>query len=152
MVSYRKFSLTDQSTVLQFMSDFYAIDGYPFNWEKATKLYAQLVNQPELGQGYIVENHGKPAGYIVLSYFFSFEFGGRMALLDELYIDASFRGHGLGKAALAHAQNVMNELEIVGYYLEVEPHNEVAKKLYLAQGFTQHERQFLRFTPLYNTK
>lgn len=147
MYGFSPFTPNDQATVLRLMHDFYTIDQYPFDAEKAGELFNQFVADPTLGQGYLITHNGAVAGYLLLSYFFSFEFGGRMALVDELYIDAAHRGKGLGQRAIEHAKAQMKSLNIVGYYLEVEPHNEVAKKLYLGQGFEQHKRGFMRYTP-----
>lgn len=151
MTEFRAFIPADQTAVLQLMHDFYTIDNYPFDSKKAENLFQTFVSQPQLGQGFVILSDGEIAGYMILTYFFSFEFGGRMALFDELYIAADFRGKSLGKLAMEFGKQVMKELDIVGYYLEVEPHNEVAKKLYLAQGFKNHAREFMRFTPMYNT-
>ncbi|MGB8330919.1 MAG: GNAT family N-acetyltransferase [Polyangiales bacterium] len=43
-------------------------------------------------------------GYLIVTLGFSFERGGRDGFIDELFIDARFRGHRLGREAIAVAE------------------------------------------------
>ena len=44
-------------------------------------------------------------GYLVLTLGYSLEYGGRDAFIDEVYIRSSYRGRGIGTAALTFRRN-----------------------------------------------
>ncbi|UMY66750.1 MULTISPECIES: GNAT family N-acetyltransferase [unclassified Flavobacterium] len=145
MITFRPIQKTDIPDVVRMMVDFYAIDGYPIDTAHSTKLWAQFVEKPDAGRAWLVSYNGITAGYLVLTFIFSFEYGGTVGIVDELYIKDVFRGHGIGKAAIAFAQEVAVDLGLRTLYLEVEPHNEVAIRLYRNAGFLEHKRASMRF-------
>jgi ribosomal protein S18 acetylase RimI-like enzyme len=55
------------------------------------------------------------------------------------------RGKGIGKKALLFIQQEVLKLSLKLLYLEVEPHNENAQKLYLAHDFELHNRKLMKF-------
>lgn len=101
MTNFRKITHQDIEVLLVLMTDFYAIDGYPIDAEITRKNFVHFIENPNLGQSFIIEHDGKVAGYIILNFLFSFEFGGTIAFLDELYVDSNFQGKGLGKLGVA---------------------------------------------------
>lgn len=86
-------------------------------------------------------------GYLAVTLGFSIEAGGRDAFVDELYIQPSMQGRGLGKRALDFAEQLCRELSVKRVCLEVERANTRAKKLYDALGYRDHGR-FLLSKPL----
>lgn len=127
------------------MVDFYAIDGYPIDTGHSTQLWAHFLENPDTGRGWTISYNGITAGYLVLTFVFSFEYGGTIAFVDELYVKEVLRGHGIGKAAISFAQQAAVDLNLRMLYLEVEPHNDVAIRLYQNAGFTEHKRASMRF-------
>jgi ribosomal protein S18 acetylase RimI-like enzyme len=83
------------------------------------------------------------AGYLVLTFGFSLEFGGRDALIDELYVRENFRGRGLGRASLVLAAEVCREEGIRALHLEVDRVNTRAQGVYRQAGFRDHDRYLL---------
>lgn len=83
------------------------------------------------------------AGYIAVTLGFSIEAGGRDAFVDELYIQPSMQGRGLGRRALDFAEQLCRELGAQRVCLEVERANTRAKKLYDALGYRDHGRYLL---------
>ena len=143
MTEFRKINKQDIPTLLTFMTDFYAIDNYPINREVTEKNFKYFIENPNLGQCFIIEHEGKPAGYLLLANMFMFEFGGMIAFLDELYIDSTFQGKGLGKIAIEFAKNYAKETDLKILYLEVELHNERAIELYKKHDFKPHHRNLM---------
>nr|WP_317632832.1 GNAT family N-acetyltransferase [uncultured Flavobacterium sp.] len=143
MTEFRKITNQDIPTILKFMTDFYAIDGYPIDVEITRKNFELFISKPNLGQCFIIENEGKPAGYIILNFLFSFEFGGTIAFLDELYVDSNFQGKGLGKLGVAFSQEFAKEKDLNILFLEVELHNERAIELYKKYNFKPHHRNLM---------
>lgn len=143
MTNFRKITHQDIEVLLVLMTDFYAIDGYPIDAEITRKNFVHFIENPNLGQSFIIEHDGKVAGYIILNFLFSFEFGGTIAFLDELYVDSNFQGKGLGKLGVAFSQKFAKEKELKILFLEVELHNERAIELYKKYNFKPHHRNLM---------
>lgn len=135
---------SDIEIVATMMRDFYLIDAYPFDETKAKQRIGQFLNQPDWGRICLIENEGAVAGYYVLTYIYSFEFGGRMAFIDELYINPEFRGRGAGKFAMDQILEFATASGLKMLYLEIEPENHNAAKLYQSRGFEMSKRGLMR--------
>src|SRR3954465_1441307 len=134
-------NLADLEAVLAFHQDFFAEDHYAFHEEETRANLAQLLSDPSLGRVFVLEaDGGAPAGYLVLTFGFSLEFGGRNALLDELYVAPAHRGQGLGPQALAAADELCRELGIRAIHLVVERYKDAAQALYRRVGFVAYDR------------
>ncbi len=145
MTTFQPLNSSSIETIVQMMQDFYAIDNYPINVELSKKLFKEFIADAKLGKSWIIYSDQKVAGYVILTYIFSFEYQGQIAFLDELYIKESFRGNGIGKQTLdfIKQKNLLSNVKLI--YLEVENHNENAQKLYLANDFVVHHRKLLKF-------
>lgn len=142
--TFKPFEDTDAPVVISMMEQFYAIDGYPMDTAVSKGLFFEFIENDALGKGWVIYYDGNPVGYVILTFVFSFEYAGRIAFLDELFILEEMRGKGLAKQALAFIAEEARKLSIKIIYLEIEPHNENAKKLYLSQGFKEHKRGLLK--------
>nr|WKN37454.1 GNAT family N-acetyltransferase [Tunicatimonas sp. TK19036] len=134
---------SDQEIVLNLMSDFYAIDGYPFDRNKSQKNYQALLANESLGRLWLIKNDNNVIGYLVLAFGFSFEYGGRDAFIDELYLKEEYRGKGLGEQTIDFVNQEAKSLGIKALHLEVERHNERGNQLYRKKGFGGAERTLL---------
>jgi ribosomal protein S18 acetylase RimI-like enzyme len=132
----------DSSKILKMMKDFYAIDAYPFDEKSMQASMKTFLSNETLGFIYLLKIKEETAGYVCLCYGFSFEYGGKIAVLDELYIKAEFRNQGLGKKTLEFLDKKTKELEIKAIHMEVESHNTTALGLYTSQGFKTKGRKF----------
>lgn len=146
MTTFKPFTSSDCTLVIKMMEDFYSIDNYPFDTEHSKKLFHQFLQDENLGKGWLIYSENEVVGYIILTFIFSFEYQGKIAFLDELYIKQTARGKGIGKQALQFIQQQAPKLSLKVIYLEVEPHNETAQKLYLANDFDVHKRKLLKYT------
>jgi len=147
MATYKAISESDIEVLVSMMQDFYAIDGYPIDVKKSRELFRKFIRESNLGQCWSIEHEGKTAGYVILTFLFSFEFGGNIAFVDELFIKAEFRGKGIGKESIDFIQSEARKRDLKLLYLEVEPHNLAAKKLYKSKDFDEHKRQLMRYKP-----
>lgn len=143
MTNFQKLGNQDISLILQMMQDFYAIDDYAIDMDTSKHNFELLLANPSYGQAFLIQEDGLTLGYLILAYVFSFEFQGRVAILDELYLSAAARGKGLGKAAVLYAQDYALEEGCKRMFLEVESHNERAQKLYEQLGFDFHPRKIM---------
>jgi ribosomal protein S18 acetylase RimI-like enzyme len=144
-MNFKPFDASDAPAVIAMMQDFYAIDGYPMDAAVSRGLFFEFIENPALGKGWVIVAGGLPVGYVILTFVFSFEYAGRIAFLDELFVKPEMRGRGIAKEALDFIAQEAESLGIKIIYLEVEPHNQAAKKLYLSKGFKEHKRGLLRF-------
>lgn len=138
--SFRLATLADADSLLAMIRRFYHIDNYPFSDERKRPVVEKLLKNPELGEVWFLEKEGQVIGYFFLAFGYSFEFDGRDAFVDEVFIEAPFRGKGFGRQLLEYALQRANELGIKYLHLEVERHNEAGKNLYRSLGFKDHDR------------
>jgi ribosomal protein S18 acetylase RimI-like enzyme len=142
-IEFRLAKANDVPCILDMMEQFNAIDHYPFNKDKTrTNLLAFLASE-QLGKAWLIEANQLVIGYIVLAFGFSFEHGGRNAFVDELYMDAAYRGKGIGKRCIDFLLSETPKLGGQVFYLEVEPHNQAGVKLYREKGFRENGRILL---------
>jgi GNAT superfamily N-acetyltransferase len=143
MPALRTAVLADISQVLPMMRDFYTFEGISFDESRAVRLLTQLVNDVSLGRLTLIEQEGELVGYLILGFGFSVEFGGRDALLDELFVRPEFRGRGLGSAAIESAMSICKQEGIHALHLEADHFNKRAHDLYLRLGFKDHKRHLM---------
>ena len=145
MTTFKPLEIADMEVITQMMQDFYAIDNYPMDVEVAKKLFQEFISNEHLGKSWLIYSENEIAGYIILTFIFSFEYGGKIAFVDELFIKENARGKGIGKEAIQFIQKEVPKLSLNLLYLEVEPHNENAQKLYLAHDFELHNRKLMKY-------
>ena len=144
MIIFKPFGAADAPAVITMMQDFYAIDSYPMDAAVSKGLFFEFIENDNLGKGWVILDDGKPVGYVILTFVFSFEYAGRIAFLDELFVSEEMRGQGIAKQALDFIATEAKALSVKIIYLEIEPHNESARKLYLSKNFKEHKRGLLR--------
>jgi ribosomal protein S18 acetylase RimI-like enzyme len=143
MTDIRLAAPADLEAVLALHRDFFAEDGYAFREEESRANLARLLAEPGLGQVFVIDVDGRVAGYLVLTFGFSLEFGGRDGLVDELYVSPGHRGRGLGTRALEAAEAACREQGIRALHLVVERYKDGAQALYRRAGFVAHQRDVM---------
>jgi GNAT superfamily N-acetyltransferase len=89
---------------------FHAEDGHPLPKAGEAALLALIEIDSPHGRILVLEAEGKVAGYAVLCFGYSVEFGGRDEFVDDLYVAPRLRAKGFGKqmierlSELAHAE------------------------------------------------
>ena len=134
MTTFQLLETFQTETITSMMQDFYAIENYPIDLETSKKLFHEFITDENLGKCWLIYYDGEIVGYVILTYIFSFEYQGRIAFLDELYIKEIYRSKGIGSKTITFITNQAKLLNVKLIYLEVEPHNENAQKLYLANS------------------
>ena len=144
MVQFKTLKPSEIDTITLMMQDFYAIDNYPIDLEVSKKLFQEFISDEKQGKAWLIYKNDQLVGYVILTFVFSFEYKGRIAFLDELYIKETFRGKGIGKQTIDFIKEQASNQNVKLIYLEVENHNEKAQKLYLANDFEVHYRKILK--------
>ncbi len=145
MTSFKPLEIADTEIITKMMQDFYAIDNYPMDVEVTKTLFQEFISNETLGKSWLIYSENEIVGYIILTFIFSFEYGGKIAFVHELFIKKNARGKGIGKEVIQFIQQEVPKLSLKLLYLEVEPHNENAQKLYLAHDFELHNRKLMKY-------
>jgi GNAT superfamily N-acetyltransferase len=135
--------LEDVSRILPMMQEFYLFEQIPYEDSRARRLLEQLIGDVSLGRVLLLWDGDAIIGYMVIGFGFSIEFGGRNALLDELFILPGFRGRGYGSAAIARTESECKAAGIEVLHLEADHFNTRAHDLYLRLGFKDHKRHLM---------
>jgi GNAT superfamily N-acetyltransferase len=126
------------------MQDFYEIDNYPIDIEVTKKLFEEFIQNENLGKSWLIYNEEEIVGYAIITYIFSFEYKGKMAFFEELFINENVRGKGIGQKAIEFVKDFAKSQNVKMMYLEVENHNQKAQKLYLTNDFVIHNRKIMK--------
>lgn len=110
--------------------------------EKIRGTVAELAAHPDKGTIVIFAEEGAVAGYAIVIYRWSNEYGGDIALVDELYVKPPWRGKGVASAFLDHVPG-LRPGRIKGIQLEVHPGNGRALALYRSLGFAAADNLWL---------
>ena len=144
MIHYNILEPSQIETITPMMQDFYAIDNYSIDIKVSKKLFQEFITNEHLGKAWLIYSEEELVGYVILTFVFSFEYQGRIAFIDELYLKETARGRGIGAKTLQFIKEQIPKLSLKLLYLEVEHHNENAQKLYLANDFEIHNRKLLK--------
>ena len=142
-IKFRSYTEKDKSDVLAMMTSFNKIDGYDFDLATGEKNLSDFTSNEALGRLYLIKHQENNIGYLVLSFGFSFEYKGRDAFIDELYIKKEYRNKGIGKLTMDFIESESSQLNINAIHLEVESHNSNAMRLYLNKGYKSNDRTLL---------
>lgn len=145
MITFKPLEASQIETITSMMKDFYTIDNYPIDIKVSKKLFQEFISDEHLGKAWLIYSEDELVGYVILTFVFSFEYQGRIAFIDELYLKESARGRGIGAKTLQFIKEQIPKLSLKLLYLEVEHHNENAQKLYLANDFEIHNRKLLKY-------
>ena len=110
--TYKPITESDIDNIVLMMEEFYAIDNYPMDAAYSKKLFREFIANENLGKAWLIQWENINIGYVILTYVFSFEYGGTIAFLDELYVTEKVRGKGIGKQTLGFIQSESRKLMI----------------------------------------
>lgn len=120
--------------------------GQPISRTKIRRTIEEFQDHPDKGAITLFWMDGEAVGYAITVYMWSNEFGGDIAVLDELYVKPSWRGQGIGRRFLSQiGESASSGLK--GILLEVTPDNDRAMALYGREGFAAPSNRHL-FKPL----
>jgi ribosomal protein S18 acetylase RimI-like enzyme len=133
----------DIPLLVALMTEFYSETATPLDTKRAADAFAAVVTDDRLGHVWLIQAENDDVGYVVVTFSYSMEFGGRNAFLDDLFIRAAFRGAGLGTAALKEVRAFCADRDVRALHLETGRDNVAAQALYRSAGFKVTDRQLL---------
>ena len=120
---------------------YYAEDGIAFDPALVRPAVERLLADPALGRAYfLADGEERRAGYVVFTYGFDHEAGGRLATVTDLFVEPAHRRRGYGRAALEFVAGTCRAHGVRGLELQVERHNAAGQALYRSFGFRSHDR------------
>ena len=137
----------DTETILKLMPIYYEFDHLKFDEAKARATLKEFFASPEFGRLwlFIDESTRETVGYMIITFGYSFECGGKEAFVDELFVLESHRGKGIGSKATQHAQAECKKLGLQAMRLEVTKTNQAVINLYQKLGFQDLGRSLLTY-------
>ena len=138
MPNFRLVDPNDADELLQFMRRFYEVDHIDFKEAVARAAIEKMLSDESAGRIWWIQESEGRIGYIAITFCFSLEFGGPSAVVDELYLEESHRGRGIGFEALRFVERFCRSHGILALLLEVDRHNLHAQSLYKKAGY--HDR------------
>lgn len=142
-IEFKRANVADVESLLPLMADFYVHEGLTYDESLARQALLGLLKNELHGQVFLIEADAAIAGYAVLTFGYSLEFGGVDAFVDELYLCEAYRSQGIGKAALEFLAQTCAALGMRALHLEVERANKQAQAVYHQFGFMDHDRYLL---------
>jgi ribosomal protein S18 acetylase RimI-like enzyme len=142
-LSYKRVVETEASELCRFIKQYYAYDHIDFDEQKVLSLLPALLADVHQGLAYFVNLDDQTIGYFILTYGFDIEFGGRHAVVTDLFFTENARRSGAGKKTLEFIQSLCETQKITNVILQVETDNEEAQFFYQRFGFKKLSRYIL---------
>ncbi|UOF13038.1 GNAT family N-acetyltransferase [Lysobacter capsici] len=133
----------DLPRLIPVLRAFYEVEHLPWNEPALRRALSVLIGDPNAGRLRLILRDGEIAGYFVLGFCFSLEFGGRFGLLDELFVLPAHRGGGLAKRALSEVETLCRAEGLDALRLEVNDDNAHARGIYERAGYVAHPRRLM---------
>ncbi len=135
-VQIRKMDRDDGEQVVSMMRTFYASPAVFTNGSEEIfrRDVEECVGDSPFATGYVFLKDCVLAGYAMLAFGYSTEFGKRTVWIEDIYVKDSFRGMGIGSLFLDF---VKEEFSGCLLRLEVEGENVSAVRVYRKSGFEE---------------
>jgi GNAT superfamily N-acetyltransferase len=114
----------------------------PFHEPTVRATLAELLQNSVYGVIYLARQESALIAYLVICFDYSLEYRGKGAWIDELFVEASHRGKGIGTQLLDLAEGASREHNAKFLHLEVT-HGNPAIELYRRRGFQDHQRYLM---------
>lgn len=137
--------LEEVAELTQMVREYHDYDHLSFDAVLTEKVLREIIVNSNLGRLWKITLEDKLAGYLMLTYGFSLEFGGRTCFVDEFFVKEEFRGRGLGRQALKEVQTLAPGLGIKAISLEVLRKNTKAYQFYGEVGFVDSDRALMTY-------
>jgi diamine N-acetyltransferase len=144
-ITFRPATKSDEADLLHMMRKLAEEEpgAYYFDEPVVRKALHDFLANPAFGKAWIFSERATPAGYIVLALGYSFEFHGRDAFVDELYVEPQYRRRGIARQAMQFLEQQAREMGVKALHLEVDHGNIPALELYRGAGYGDHHRYLM---------
>src|SRR5689334_11116966 len=129
-IKFKPASPTHLQTLTRLIKAYYEFDHIPFRKEEIKAGLRAFLRDPSLGRAWLIMDGQTTAGYVIVIFWFDLEFGGRAALISDLYLTPARRRKGLGRRALRFVERFCRKAGINTLELQVEESNTAAQAFY----------------------
>ena len=130
----------DTAKLLKFIRAYYRFDRIPFDRKTLTSGLSRLLKDQSCGRAWFILSGRQTVGYLLLTFGFDLEFGGRQATVTDFYIDGRYRRKGFGCKALMQVEKFCSACGVETIELQVTRKNARALAFYKQLGFEAHDR------------
>ena len=138
--------LRDAERLVEAARCFHGESGYEVGPRQAAAIHA-LCSDASLGRAWLLSDGRQDVGYALAYWRHSIDHGGRVAVLDDLWIDAAFRGRGLGRRLLGVVLAQVSGVGAKAVLVEADPADAPAMALYQRLGFVTKDTVLLVQAP-----
>jgi len=140
----RKIQAKDKDIFIRLTKDFYQSDAVlsQIPSEHIEQTFFKIIENSPYVDGYFYILKGQVVAYFLLSFTYSNELGGKILLLEELYVIPALQGKKIGTRILDFIEKTYSN-KVTAIRLEVVKSNEIAKNMYYKQGFKDIKYQQL---------
>jgi ribosomal protein S18 acetylase RimI-like enzyme len=144
-VAFRPATKGDEANLLRMMRKLAEQEpgAYYFDEPVVRHVLHEFLANPDLGAAWIFSEGATPVGYIVLTLGYSFEYHGREAFVDELYVEPQYRRRGIGREAMNFVEEQARTMGVTALHLEADHGNDAALELYRRSGYVAHDRHLM---------
>ncbi|MBX9952942.1 MAG: GNAT family N-acetyltransferase [Candidatus Obscuribacterales bacterium] len=106
------------------------------------RTFVEFQNKPDKGQLIVFDEDGTVAGYCIIIFFWSNEYGGNVIDIDEICIAKEKRRTSLATELINWLEKEFSD-DAVGFSLEIAHHNHAAQNLARKLGFSAVRNQHM---------
>ena len=134
-ITARTATTHDVPRLLDWMVEFNRLEHIAWSRVTGETPLRKVIDDLALGCVGVLERDRAPIGYFVLTWGYDLEWDGRDAFLTELFLDASARGRGLGRACMERVEETARTHGVRALHLVVRHDNAAALRVYEERGF-----------------
>jgi ribosomal protein S18 acetylase RimI-like enzyme len=135
-VEIRAATTADAKAILPLLEAYWAFEGTSgFDPDTLNRRLEEFLSNRAYGLAWVAQDADRLVGYLLAAYVFSFEYGGRMAEVDEFFVEEASRGRGIGRRMLETARHALAREGCAALQLQVADDNRQAQKFYSSFGF-----------------
>lgn len=135
-VEIRSATATDAEALVPLLKAYWTFEGTAgFEAKTLRRRLSEFLSNPAHGLAWVAQDERRLVGYLLAAFVFSFEYGGRMAEIDEFFVEEASRGRGIGRRLLETAREALTREGCAALQLQVAEGNRAAQKFYASFGF-----------------
>jgi ribosomal protein S18 acetylase RimI-like enzyme len=148
-IEIREASAPDAAALLLLIDAYWRHDGIAgFDSDRVHRQLQQFLSTPAYGRAWMATLAGGAIGYLLCTFVYSFEHGGLMAEIDELFVEAAYRQRGVGRSLMDTARSALVDHGFTLLQMQVADGNTRSQRFYARLGFKEKSGYRIWTAPL----
>jgi len=134
-ISIRDFEMEGEELFYSMASEFHGSDAVVYgkiNHEALQTTFDACINKSPFVSGFFIYKNNEVCGYALMCFTYSNEYGGKIMIIDEIYVKEEFRGKGL---ASFFVKEIISKYKHDVVYVEVEVKKDNTEAINLYKKF-----------------